>query len=239
MEIKTLFETYEVLITNKLGSEKIFSDSGMVNISKVLDFGFFPLGSGILAENNNLITKASIVDDGIMVLGNDFGTVTYLKTKCKNNREDNSKTITNLLSLGLNLETTFFTNFYLGLRDDKLYQGTSMTNRVKKLEQDYKDLCYNFFKIQLELINPKVVICLGAEVGQTLSEYSDLFETFSKKKNTITNLYSDNSTTDYIINVDDNYLGNRKFILIPHPSYAHINWAKNDIKNKIIKAITE
>lgn len=237
MDIKTLFETYEVLITNKLGSEKIFTSSGMVNTNKILDFGFFPLGSGILADNKSQIKKASIEEDGIMILGNDFGTVTYLETKCKNNREDNSKTITNLLSLGLTRDTTFFTNFYLGLRNDNLYPGTTMTKRVKKLEQDYKNLCYNFFTVQLEMINPKTIICLGTEVGQTLSEYSNLFKTFSKKHSTITKLYADNSKADYIVNIDDNYLGQRKFILIPHPSYGHINWAKNDIKNKIIKTI--
>ncbi len=237
MNIQTLFETYEVLITNKLGSEKIFTNSGMLNTNKVLDFGFFPLGSGILADKKSQISKASIEDDGIMILGNDFGTVTYLETKCKNNRENNSKTISNLLGLGLNLETTFFTNFYLGLRDDKQHRGTSMTKRVKQLEQDYKDICYNFFNVQLEMINPKTIICLGAEIGQTLSEYSDLFKTFSKKYGSITNLYADNLKEDYIINIDDHYFGKRKFILIPHPSFGHINWERNDIKNKIKKAI--
>jgi uracil-DNA glycosylase len=98
-------------------------------------------------------------------------------------------------------------------------------------------LCYDFFRTQLEKINPKTIICLGVEVGQTLSEYSNLFKTFSKKHSTITNLYADNSKADYIINIDDNYLGQRKFILIPHPSYGHINWKKNDIINKIIKSI--
>ena len=239
MNIKTLFETYKVLITDKSGSGKIFTNSGMVITNKILDFGFFPLGSGLLADNKSQINKASLEEDGIMILGNDFGTVTYLETKCKNNRENNSKTISNLLSLGLNLDTTFFTNFYLGLRDDKLHKGTTMTKRVKKLEQDYKDLCYNFFSIQLEMINPKTIICLGAEVGQTLSEYYNLFKTFSKKYSTITKLYADNSNSDYIININDNYLGQRKFILIPHPSYGHINWGKNDIKNKIIKAIKD
>lgn len=239
MDISALYETYEVLITNKLGSEKIFSNSGMVNASKILDFGFFPLGSGILAENKSQIEKATIAEGGIMILGNDFGTVTYLATKCQNNRENSSKTITNLLSLGLSLDITFFTNFYLGLRDDELYQGTSMTKRVKKLEQDYKDLCFDFFKVQLEMINPKTIVCLGKEVGHTLSEYSNLFKTFSKKHSTILNLYTDNSNAEYIINIDDNYLGQRKFILIPHPSFGHINWVKNDIKSKIVKAIKD
>ena len=245
MNITSLFETYEILITDKLWSKDVFTSSGMVNTYKLLDYGFFPLGSGILADNKCKIDIASIDEGGLMVLGNDFGTVTYIETKCKNKRENNSKTINNLLGkdngigigIGLNTNKTFFTNFYLGLRDDKSHQGTTMTKRIKNLEQDYKDLCKDFFIIQLEKINPKTIICLGVEVGQTLSEYFDLFKTFAKKYSTITNLYAYDSKTEYIINIEDDSLGQRKFILIPHPSYAHINWVKNDIKRKIIKAI--
>lgn len=88
------------------------------------------------------------------------------------------------------------------------------------------------------MINPKTIICLGTQVGETLSEYSNLFKTFSKGHNTLTNLYADDSS-DYIIYIDDHNLGKRKFILIPHPSYGHINWVKNDITNKIKKAIKD
>ncbi len=236
MKIKTLFETYETLITNKLGNEEIFEKSGMVDVSKKLDFGFFPLGSGVLSEAKSQIHQASMEDDCVMVLGNDFGTLTYLETKCKNNRENSSKTIANLKSLDFNLDTTFFTNFYLGLRNDKVHSGTTMTKKVKKMEQDYKCLCFNFFLVQLEMVNPKTVICLGAEVGQTLSEFSAVFSNFSTK-NKITNLYADTTKQDYIVHTNDRTFKQRKFVLIPHPSYAHINWQKNDIKNKIKIAI--
>ncbi len=236
MKIKTLFETYETLITNKVESEKIFEKSGMANISKKLDFGFFPLGSGVLLETKSQINKASIDDDCVMILGNDFGTVTYFETKCKNNRENSSKTIANLMCLGLNLDTTFFTNFYLGLRNDKVHQGTTMTKKVKKMEQDYKDLCYNFFQVQLEMVNPKTVVCLGAEVGQTLSEFSNVFSNFASK-NKISNLYADATKQNYIIQTNDNTFEKRKFVLIPHPSYAHINWKRNDIESKIKSAL--
>lgn len=236
MKIKILFETYEQLVTNKANSEKIFTNSGMLNDYEKLDFGFFPLGSGILTDRSK-IDDATITDGGTMVLGNDFGTISYVEKCMKSKREDNSKTITNLQNIGLNLTTTFFTNLYLGIRNDKLYTGTSMTRRVKPLEQEYKDLCYNFFLAQLELINPKTVVCLGSEVGQTLSEFSNVFSGFSTKKNKISSLFADESKQDYIINTNDAIFEQRKFILIPHPSYAHINWNKHDIKNKIEKAI--
>jgi len=233
MKIKTLFETYTQLVTNKTNSETIFATSGMVNDYEKLDFGFFPLGSGILTDKSK-IENATIEDDGTMVLGNDFGTITYVETKCsKDNREDSSKTITNLRNIGLDIKTTFFTNFYLGLRNDKLHKGTTNTKRIKPIEQDYKDLCFHFFLAQLELINPKTVVCLGADVGQTLSEFSPIFLNFSPKKNKISTLFADTSKQDFIIHTNDSTFDQRKFILIPHPSYAHINWKKHDIKNKI------
>ncbi len=238
MKIEDLFDAYDVLVTNKIDSEKIFNASGMTNVTRKLDLGFFPLGSGILTEGQSKIEGATINEGETLVLGNDFGTVTYLETKCKGNREDNSKTIKNLLSLGISTCTTFFTNFYLGLRKDSLYQGTTMTKRIKNLEQEYKDLCFNFFRIQIEMINPRIVICLGTQVGQTLSEYSEVFKKFSKQSGTITSLYDQNNDEAFIIYTDDSIWGQRKFILIPHPSYAHINW-KNDIRNQISKAIQE
>ena len=239
MKIKTLFEAYTQLVTNKANSVTIFENSGMVNDYMKLDFGFFPLGSGILVNENDKsrIEIATIEDGGTMVLGNDFGTLTYIETKCKNNREGSSKTIANLQNIGLDINTTFFTNFYLGLRNDKLHEGTTMTKRIIALRQDYKDLCYNFFLAQLELVNPKVVVCLGADVGQTLSEFSDVFQSFSTKNKSITSLFTDTSKQDYIINTNDSIFEQRKFVLIPHPSYAHINWNKHDIRNKIESAL--
>ena len=204
-----------------------------------LDFGFFPLGSGILTNEigKSKIENATIEDYGTMVLGNDFGTLTYVETKCKNNREDGSKTIANLQKIGLNINSTFFTNFYLGLRNDRLYKGTTNTKRIKQIEEDYKDLCYKFFLAQLELINPKIVVCLGAEVGQALSECSSVFTKFSTKKNKILTLFVSATKKDYIIHTDDSIFEQRKFILIPHPSYAHINWNRHDIKSKIESAL--
>ena len=229
MKIINLFDSYKQFTEN---SETIFSDSGMVNEFGKLDYGFFPLGSGILTERSK-IEIAEIKKGGIMVLGNDFGTIGYVE-KMKNNREYNSKTIKNLERIGLDIDNTFFTNFYMGLRNDKLHSGTTNTKRIKQIEQSYKNLCYDFFLTQLEHINPKIVICLGKEVGQALSQHaSEVFSKFSLNKTGITKIFADTTNDNYTINTSDNIFGKRKFILIPHPSYAHINWSKNDIEEKI------
>lgn len=146
-----------------------------------------------------------------MVLGNDFGTDDYLTNKCKGNREQASNpTIHNLLTkLKLDTNNTFFTNFYLGVRAT----GTN-TKRLVLLQNAYKDLCFDFFLSQLELINPKIILCLGHEVRRALTDKSDLFSNWTGNNVTLEKLYSNNK---HQIDIADKKLGNRKFIVIPHP----------------------
>lgn len=230
MKIKTLLDAYKTQVNSTPNVSKIFSESGMVKDFPEFYFGFFPVGSGIFTEKGEM-EEANIQEGGTLVLGNDFGTINYVKTKCKNNRENNSKTIKNLQNIGLKIEETFFTNFYMGLRDDKNHPGITMTS-VMRRQKAYKDFCFTFFKKQLEMIEPKVVICLGVEVGKALSSFSDTFKSSEWGKATFMKLYSDSDQKNYIVNTNDEIFGDRKFILIPHPSYAHINW-KNDIEQKI------
>ena len=73
-------------------------------------------------------------------------------------------------------------------------------------------------QIQLNFINPQIVLCLGGEVGQALAE-KDEFSVF---------LFMNN-----IVKTSNLFFWKRTYILIPHPSYAHINWKKFDTVRKI------
>lgn len=189
--------------------ETLFQKSGMVNKYNQLDFGFFPLGKGILTSD--LIHENNFK---IMVLGNDFGTDEYLQDCIKNHKresESKSPTIRNLITkLNINLCTTFFTNLHLGVRND----GKN-TLRLDPLTNDYKVFCFNFLKIQLNIINPNIVICLGHDVRKSLIESSPLFSNWLPKNKTLKNLYDVNE--NFQIEINDAELGKRKFIVIPHP----------------------
>ena len=67
MKIKNVFDGYKDFIKKYPESKEIFKNSGMVNDFGKLDFGFFPLGSGILTENSK-INIAEIEEKGILVL---------------------------------------------------------------------------------------------------------------------------------------------------------------------------
>jgi hypothetical protein len=229
MKITNLFTAYNDQLGSTPNSTSIFAEAGMTTASAKLQFGFFPLGSGILTEES-LIGDAQIAEAGTMVLGHDFGTVSYVRDKCKDERENNSRTIQNLQRVGLNIEETFFTNFYLGLRDDTTHADMKMTKLTVKRTNDYKNFCFTFFKTQLELINPQLVICLGKEVGRVLP---GLFKKLTEPGRSLLSLYADESQSDYVVQTDDKIYGKRTYLLIPHPSYAHINWEKHEIKSKI------
>ena len=230
MKLKELVKSYKDSVCALPGIETIFLNSGLVNRYAILDFGFFPLGSGIFKREMSKIDEAEIDKCDVMVLGNDFGTQEYIDKKCTGNKESlTNPTIRNLLKgLELNEDNTFFTNLFLGLR-----RGGTNTKRAAKIKDDYKDVCFNFFKVQLEFINPKVVLCLGKDVGDTLSA----FPAFGQFKTGIAKMFGENNKRDYIVTTDDDFFGQRKFILIPHPSFAHINWSKNNTKQKIMDAL--
>jgi len=149
MKISTLFTAYNTQLSTTSNSVAVFSEAGMTTDSAQLKFGFFPLGSGILTDQAE-INEAEIVEGGTMVLGHDFGTGSYVKDKCKDGKENNSRTIQNLRDIGLSMKQTFFTNFYMGLRDDTLHEKMKMTKLAVKRRNDYKQFCHTFFLTQLK-----------------------------------------------------------------------------------------
>src|SRR5690606_27535964 len=101
MSVQKLFN---VLENHTKNTDDVFKESGMKNKFRELDFGFFPLGNGVLTENFNPANDA-LETCRIMVLGNDFGTLEYLNTTIPERREKTSNpTIKNLLTL-LHLDT--------------------------------------------------------------------------------------------------------------------------------------
>ena len=239
MKIEELFEAYQSQVDEIPDVDDIFFKSGTVNKFRKLDFGFFPLGSGILTDRSK-VDEAEIGEGGIMVLGNDFGTTNYLKNKCGNGREDNSRTIKNLETIGIEKERTFFTNFFLGLRDDINYPETTMTKLIAERKQEYKDFCFKFFLIQLKMVKPRIVICIGKDVGFVLYEYfENEFLVFEKKNVTYRQLYEIENENAYEVMINNLTLGERKFVFIPHPSWAQLNWKNHDIKSKIKSAIQQ
>jgi hypothetical protein len=239
MKIQQLFDELKTITENK---DEIFTDSGMVNCYNKMKYGFFPLALGVL---NKTITIESdpkeiqIDKDGIMVLGNDFGTVTYVNDVTKYSDgfgEIKSSTIINMLNFipELKADNVFFTNFYQGIRlDDGRYTGTTMTKRMydykpNKVKDEYQKLCNEFFKTQLELAKPQKVICLGHDVKNALITSGFPFQKWEPKSDSLKKLYSKDGDM-HVVNMKLNGI---KFVVIPHPCYP-VNLKKSPYLEKL------
>ena len=218
MKIKQLFDELEKI---KVSTKSDFEKSGMVNRFDEMKYGFFPLGLGILTENNK-IKDASPTDEieegGVMVLGNDFGTLEYIEKVIKYSKgvgETKGTTVGNMKKHIPELFTnkTFFTNFYLGVRTNK---DAKMMVKIEELSDGYKTLCYDFFRMQLDLVKPKLVVCLGHHVKNALISSGGVFEQWKPKSGSLKELYSDGKDK-YII--ENTALNGIKFIIIPHPCF--------------------
>lgn len=227
IKINKLFDVYKEHISKTPEVEKIFSLSKMSNEYDQLDYGFFPLGHGILKNVNLKRADAEMELGGIMVLGNDFGTIDYLNNIRPDGREkQNNPTIKNLQSLHI---TAFFTNFYMGVR----LEGSN-TDPINH-DDNFAGFCNDFFIKQLEVLQPRLVVCLGKPVASVLYRfYRDQFSMIGKNIN-YGKIYNENQGDDYLIEANIKNTGPRKFMFIPHPSWAHVNWKNYNIEEKLAR----
>lgn len=219
INIKLLFEKYKTHTTSYPEAESLFSASGMVNRCHELQVGFFPLGYGVLNYAPNAVLT-SLNTCNVFVLGNDFGTIGYTDKLTDRKEKSTNATIRNLISehgLNLNVETTFFTNFFMGLRDSDKQTGIK-----DGIQKEFQVFCLEFLKMQLEHTKPKLVLILGKEVLGTLRELNELPK------------LNEPPYTPTL--ADTGVFKGYSVMAIPHPSSAHFNWKKGmreEMRNSI------
>jgi hypothetical protein len=216
--IPTLFNLYRAHCAKHPDLDALFEQSKMENRYHELELGFFPMGTGILNYTEGAHLEQLDQCD-LFVLGNDFGNTDYV-SKLKDRREKKTNpTIRNLISeqgLGLDPSTTFFTNFFMGLRT-----SDGQTGLKSSVQLAYKQFCLDFLSIQLEYIQPKLVIILGKEVVQTLGDLLVL-----------------NPEQHQPILVHTGVFSGVHVMAIPHPSMAHFNW-KGGLKEEMKSAMSK
>jgi len=230
--IKDLFEKYN---THFKASEEIFKASGMINTRQELDYGFFPLGSGILNDKSQT-DVAEIKENGILVLGNDFGTTKYLESIYSTKRESatGNPTLRNLIvKLNLPSESTFYTNLFMGLRDNSINQKTTNIDSEEPKLEPYRKLCADFFLTQLKHTQAKKVLVLGPKVAHALYlSFTGQFDAFKSKSAQISTFYK-NGNKGCFINPTEGPLKGYEFMVIPHPSFSHISWNGLEIESRV------
>lgn len=130
--------------------------------------GFFPGGDGLWRDNPVDTHRPPFPVGGIMIVGNDFG--------CLDNADPRSPGFLQCLTRGfedpptwkikdtlvkakLPTKQCFFTNSYLGLRTGTKTTGAS----PGASNQGFKAICREFFRYQLSVQKPLMIVCLGHE----------------------------------------------------------------------------
>ncbi len=132
---------------------------------------FFPGGTGLWCEARSEVPPLPV--GGIMVLGHDFHSREGYEWAKRNIVENlNTATWRHLLSLLLAAqiapETCFFTNVYMGLREDKATTGRFPGSK----DPEFVKRCRQFFIRQLQVQRPRLILALGAYVPPFLAPLS-------------------------------------------------------------------
>jgi hypothetical protein len=131
--------------------------------------GFFPGGDGFWRAESQLaqVSSGRVVAEGIMFLGNDFGTLkSYEKLRLKSFESPPTwkRVKARVERAGLPSHLTFFTNAVMGLRVD----GTALDKRDLNRLPRFKAFCREFLVYQIETLRPKLVVVMGPNPRTTL-----------------------------------------------------------------------
>lgn len=189
--------------------------------SGVSGLGFYPVGRGLSKEGQTIIS-----DKKFMILGHDFGGYKgYSKAIKEQEESKNGPTWRRLLSLlnkaGIHEDDCFFTNAIMGQRRVEL---KSIKNDSWVQEEDFKNDCLDFLKVQLIVQQPDVVLVLGKEAFPILNKLHPFLD---KLKSSYT--FSDFDASPISDNICGliivDFIPNKplRFVYLVHPSYRHLN----------------
>mgnify|MGYP000919563913 CR=1 FL=1 len=148
---------------------------GMVEIPERLPWlAFFHGGDGLWKATGSTARPPAPLG-GVMVLGNNFQCVANFQALKEKGEEDLRKDATwrSLLALlqtvDLHPSRCFFTNAFMGLVD-----GDDPTRSVPGMrDAGFVNRCRSFLLIQLQTLQPKVILALGSKVPAFLAPLSD------------------------------------------------------------------
>jgi len=132
---------------------------------------FFPGGRGFWLPTAD--SRPVVESGGIMVLGHDFHSeVGYRESLARGAEASTQPTWRQLVRIlrdsAIPLEMCFFTNFYMGLR--KGHQTTGTFPGAK--DPGFVTRCREFFKVQLAVYRPQLILTLGRFVPPQLAPLS-------------------------------------------------------------------
>ena len=153
--------------------------------------GFFPGGDGLWRDEEHISEpgNGNIPQNGIIFLGNDFGTLASYQ-KLRANGFENVPTWRHVkkraLAANLPIDDLFFTNAILGLRKE----GMALMKQSWKQMPDFAAFCGEFLCFQLETVKPRLVVVMGPDARES-------FDVFGERKHSGEVLYTTHPYADF------------------------------------------
>ncbi len=146
---------------------------GVVAVPDELPFtAFFPGGAGVMLDEQG--ARPAFPRGKVMIVGNNFYHLAgFEKMRLKQKRDAGTPMWRNLKSTleraNIALEDCFFTNAYQGLMETESSMGAS----PGASDANFVERCREFFRVQLSVVQPRLVVTLGVHVPEFLAPMSD------------------------------------------------------------------
>jgi uracil-DNA glycosylase len=197
--------------------------NGVVRISsRIAGTAFFPGGSGLWNTQPNEPLPAMPVG-GVMVVGHNFDSEAGFEYAF-NHAGENLKgpTWKNLLvflkQVEIFPERCFFTNAYVGLQSGDHAIGQFPGKR----DPEFVSWCQNFLLKQIQLMQPRLILSLGAYVPSFLAPLSSELRRMWSGVKRLTTLDEQEAALVYP-STFEGVLFPTAVVALTHPSYRHVN----------------
>lgn len=180
---------------------------------------FFPGGRGVYQVRREL---PRFPFRKVMVLGQDFDTLSGFNDSFQRGEEDRGvATWLNVLKLlrrvGIPPSVCFFTNAYMGLREKGKNTGPSPGQK----SPSFRNACLSFFRLQLELQKPRLILCLGLHVASFLAQASPELREWDRASFSTIDAAGAGLAKD--VRFNDCSLIVQSVAVVVHPSFRHAN----------------
>lgn len=178
--------------------------------------GFFPGTSGFFHTDS----LSEHVRKPFMFVGQDFGTLNYLK-ELENDPQADMKVGTGLIlkklvqESGLNIQDCFLTNALFGIRVSDNITGTC----EGWLDKNYVEKCRQALALQIEAVQPKAIISLGCDAPRLLRLLFEEIEVSKWHQWTFKKIDSSGAS---VLEIKGHASVVVSCILV-HPSFHHVN----------------
>ena len=216
--METQYPTVELF--RELSRISSYPDGVIPVPSQIPGLAFFPGGHGVYQEEG-LFELPAFPFYQVMVVGQDFDTLKNFEKSLKRHEENRGVgTWGNLLPLldraGIPRAACFFTNAYMGLRATGRNVGPGVGSR----SEAFSATCQSFFLRQLALQQPRLILCLGAQVARFLARCSSDLQAWSN--GSFDSIDSTNSGVLFNVGFNDGQPVQAVVALV-HPSFRPAN----------------